>query len=489
MKNLIDYVKCLANITVKSIIRSNPQISGITNNSRNVEPSFIFSAIPGAKSDGHKYIPDAIAAGASLVIHSEELENYDDRLNYVMVSDSYFAYAKVSECYFDFPSKNFNLIGITGTNGKTTSAFLIRNILTENASRCGLISTVQYSFGDTLLDASRTTPEAYELQSLFNEMKNNKCDNVVMEVSSHGLDQHRPGTARFATAVFSNLTGDHLDYHKNMENYFQAKRKLFAEYLSENGSAVINIDDPYGKKLADEFVGCNLITYGKSSDALCYIKINSISSTGMEIDFTLDGKPLPVKTNLTGEHNASNIASAISAAYALGVEPGKIRAALEKRIAVPGRLEQFVSRDGTVFYVDYAHTDDALFRVLSAMRNLCKGKLIVLFGCGGDRDRTKRPRMGTVASRFADAIILTNDNPRTEDPLLIIEEIKKGIPDASKTYSLPDRREAIAKAVSLAKPGDIVILAGKGHEAYQEFNGKTESFDDRAELQKALSLL
>ncbi|OGV48597.1 MAG: UDP-N-acetylmuramoyl-L-alanyl-D-glutamate--2,6-diaminopimelate ligase [Lentisphaerae bacterium GWF2_44_16] len=489
MKNLLEYEKCLSHLTVKGIIRGNPPISGITNNSRNVKPSFIFCAIPGAKSNGHKYIPEAIASGASLIIHSEELEKYEENTSYIMVSDPYFAYAIVSECYFDFPSKDFNLIGITGTNGKTTTAFLIRNILTENASRCGLISTVQYSFGDTLIDASRTTPEAYELQGLFHDMKNNRCDHVVMEVSSHGLDQHRPGTARFAAAVFSNLTGDHLDYHKNMENYFQAKRKLFSEYLSGNGSAIINIDDPYGKRLADEFAGRNLISYGKDENALCSIKINDISSTGMEIDFILAGKTLSVKTNLTGEHNASNMAAAISSAYALGAGPEKIKTAMEKNLSVPGRLEQFISPAGTVFYVDYAHTDDALLRVLSTLRNLCKGRLIALFGCGGDRDRTKRPRMGSVASKFADAIILTNDNPRTEDPLLIIEEIKKGIPDTSETYSLPDRREAIAKAVSMAKPSDIVLLAGKGHEAYQEFNGRTESFDDRAELQKALARL
>lgn len=487
MKHLNDYISNLGPLLVSKSLSGNPPIEGVGNDSRKIRNNHIFIAIHGAKSDGHKFIDTAIKAGACAIIHSSDLEKYQDGISYINVTNSYHAYAKTVEVFFDFPARAFNLTGITGTNGKTTTAFIIRQILNEHKHKCGLISTVHYSFGDTLLEADRTTPEPYELQELFAGMKAGSCTDAVMETSSHGLDQNRTGSAEFQAAVFTNLTGDHLDYHKTMDNYFEAKKLLFTKHLAADGKAIINIDDDYGKILVLSIPKEKLITFGFDEKVDCHTKIISATPKITVFELSFQGKTFEIPTNLIGAYNISNIAGAFCASVSLGITPEQAVESLRKNLAVPGRLEKFISPDGAAIFVDYAHTDDALFRVLSSLRKLNPRRIITVFGCGGDRDKTKRPRMGKTAAALSDSIIITNDNPRTEDPLEIISEIKTAIPHDFPCDIQTDRSMAIQKAIAMASDGDIVLIAGKGHENYQIFSDRTEHFDDREEVLKAIS--
>lgn len=487
MNTLSEYIKNLGPLILDNSLKGNPVIEGVSNNSLRVKKNYLFIAIPGSKSDGHKFIDNAIKAGACAIIHSKDLQNHQTGISYIKVSNSYHAYAKAVENFFDFPAKSFRLTGITGTNGKTTTAFIIRQILNEHNHKCGLISTVQYSFGDTLVEADRTTPEPFELQELFAGMRKSSCTDVVMETSSHGLDQNRTGSAEFQVAAFTNLTGDHLDYHKTMDNYFDAKKILFTKHLAPTGKAVINIDDDYGKMLVNSLPQENVISFGFDEAADCRAKLilETPKETIFELAFT--GRAFRMKTNLIGAHNISNISGAFCAASALGITPEQAEESIQGRLAVPGRLEKFIAPNGAVIFVDYAHTDDALFRVLIGLKKLNPRKIITVFGCGGDRDKTKRPRMGKTAASLSDFIIITTDNPRSEDPLAIIDEIKTGIPSGFPCEAQPDRALAIKAAIGQSSDGDIILIAGKGHENYQVFNDRTEHFDDREEVMKAIS--
>lgn len=486
MKTLQEYINCLKPFILESsAVKSSIKISGVTNDSRKVSPGFLFVAIKGAASDGHDFIGNAIDKGASVIVYSQDIKERRSGISYIKVSDSYAAYAFACECLFDFPARSFDLAGITGTNGKTTTAYILKAMLEKSIFKCGLISTVEYSTGGDIIEGSRTTPEAWELQALFAKMKSNSCRNVVMEVSSHGLDQHRTATARFKAAVFTNLTGDHLDYHKDMETYFNAKKRLFAELMHNDGKAIINIDDPYSKKLLELLPPEKVITLGTTPYSDCRISPSTASADGTACSISFRRKMIYFKSNLIGIHNMYNLTSAFLAALSLGVPEAKAVESLSAEYHVPGRLEKYKSPEGAFFFVDYAHTDDALTNVLNALKKLATQKIITVFGCGGDRDKTKRPRMGLAAAKLSNHLIVTSDNPRTEDPLAIIRDISKGIPSGTSFEIIPDRAEAIKKAVAMAKKDDLVLLAGKGHENYQEINGHHFDFSDSEELRKA----
>ncbi|MBS1372123.1 MAG: UDP-N-acetylmuramoyl-L-alanyl-D-glutamate--2,6-diaminopimelate ligase [Lentisphaeria bacterium] len=463
----------------------------VVNDSRKVLPGDIFVAIPGTVSDGHNYIDAAIRARAQVVIHQHPLSHYAPTTTYLMVTNTRLAYARCCREFCGCPDKRLPLFGVTGTNGKTTTVYLIEHLLREGGRSCGLVSTVETRDGKVARPADRTTPEAGVLFPLLAEMRRNRMAAAAMELSSHALDQGRVAGARFRVAIFTNLTGDHLDYHRDMEHYYQAKRRLFTEQLSSKGAAVINVDDPYGVRLAEELSeSAKVITFGSAgSDAKWRITNVELSADGVK--FRLEGRSaaFDVASNLIGDHNIHNLAGAILAVREYGLKPEEIDRALAVPIRVPGRLERIDSRMGFSIYVDYAHTDDALSHVLDILRRIASKRLIAVFGAGGDRDRSKRPRMGRAAAETADAVILTSDNPRGEEPMSIIREIASGIPEGVAYEAEPDRNRAIRRALTLAEPGDIVLVAGKGHESYQEICGVRHPFDDRKVVKTVLAEL
>ncbi len=488
MKMLSGYIQIISDLIVGLCGDTELQINNVTNNSRKVSFGDIFVAIKGACFDGHNYIDNAIESGASVIVHTSDISKVTG-VTYILVSDIYRAYALLVECYFSFPSQNFDLAGITGTNGKTTTAFLLSMILKRAGRKTGLVSTVEYSTGGRVEVASRTTPEAYGLQQLFSEMADENCENVVMEVSSHGLDQHRTGNSLFKVGIFTNLTGDHLDYHGTMESYFEAKQRLFLDILEDDGVAVINADDKYGKQLID-IIGESAFSFGRGPECHCQIVSFESCVRGVTIHLNLDGHDLTLYSSLIGEYNVYNIAGAVSAAYALGLSAESIAGvfAPSSKHQVPGRLESFIGGNGVSVFVDYAHTDDALSNVSMTLKKLTDKKLTVVFGCGGDRDKTKRARMGKVAADIADLVVVTSDNPRTEKPECIINDICSGLPENYEFESIEDREQAIIYAINNASAGDTVLVAGKGHETYQEINGVHYDFDDREIVRKVLEL-
>lgn len=509
---LSDYIQHLGDLVTEVSNLKNFEVSDVSNNSLKITSGSIFAAIKGSENDGHKYISDAVSKGAKAVIHTDGIAEKLDNIIYIRVEDSYFAYALLCEKYFDEPAKKLKMLGVTGTNGKTTSAYLLRSVLQTIGKKVGLVSTVEYSFGDTVISADRTTPEAYELQKLFYGMAENECEYCVMEVSSHALDQRRTGSARFDRVIFTNLSGDHLDYHKNMENYFLAKERLFSEYLKKDGKAVVNIDDVYGKRLAET---CGATTFGVNQDSK-YRIIHSSDLFERCLDgISFNGNSIKFSPHLLGLFNAYNVAGVFALCSELGLDKKMITGALSERICVPGRLERVYGKENVLYFVDYAHTDDALKRVLTALRELKPRRLISVFGCGGNRDKTKRPRMGKVSAELADFTIITSDNPRREIPADIIKDILAGISitgvppvrgrltpsedtfhihgqDARDTKNcfkaVEDRREAIFEAVRMAEEKDIVLIAGKGHEDYQEIMGVKYPFSDKIILTEAIRL-
>ncbi len=446
-----------------------PALVGVTNDSRAVAPGFAFVAIPGANCDGHDYIEQAIGRGAVLIVHTRSLTL--SGVCAIRVSDAYFAYALLCEYFYGFPARRLRLHCVTGTNGKTTSAFLLRRIFESAGHPCGLISTIKYAFGTREREAARTTPAAGELQSLFREMVDGGCSDAVMEASSHGLSQHRFGGVRFQTALFTNLTQDHLDYHLTMENYYQAKKLLFTDYQPTH--KIINCDDPYGKRLAEEVGGA--VMFGQSENA--DFRISDIELRADGSVFRLNGQSF--HTGLPGEHNIYNLTGVLVAAALNGLDMAGAAVAVDG-VHVDGRLEHIDIR-GIHCYVDYAHTPDALEQVLSLLKKIAPRRIITVFGCGGNRDRAKRPLMGQAVARKSDLVIVTSDNPRNENPEAIIDDILKGCPSAIVE---PDRRRAIIRALELARPDDVVLIAGKGHENYQEINGEKHDFSDMVELRR-----
>ncbi len=474
-------------------------ITGICYDSRKVQPGAAFFALRGALADGHDFVATAIEKGARAVFVEQDV-SLPDEVAGVLVKDTRKAMALAAISFYGNPVADMTLIGVTGTNGKTTVCYQLEAIFQAAGRKPAVLGTVNYRFGEKTYPAPNTTPESADLIRILAEFRDSGADTVIMEVSSHGLDQHRIDGLFFDVGVFTNLSSEHLDYHGDMESYFGVKKRFFSEFLKEEtGMAVVNIDDPYGQRLARKLkrVWC----CSRSPEADIYLGEVKTAFTGSDCFIYGPRGELHLTSSMFGSFNISNLMVTAAAAMAAGIELPLIEQGLAGAPQVPGRLEPVENNCGAFILVDYAHTADALKNVLSALKELRPPRLITLFGCGGDRDRGKRPEMGAIAARLADIVILTSDNPRGEDPGAILEEIRAGI----KPFSIPeisradgamvgkkgyttivDRREAIRYAVSLLVPGDVLLVAGKGHEDYQIIGDRRVTFKDRDEIILAL---
>lgn len=463
------------------------RVESLCYDSRQCRPGALFFALRGAKEDGSKFVAQAAQQGAVAIVSDAALSAC--AIPFIQVPNARVAMAEMAAAFYGRPADSLKVMGVTGTNGKTTTAFLVKHILDADQRRCGLIGTVKYCVGDREIDAPRTTPESVDLQELLAEMIGAGSKAVAMEVSSHALVQHRAKGIGFDAAVFTNLTQDHLDFHKTMEKYFEAKAILFEGLTKQKkkGRAIINIDDRYGRFLVERFEKqVQVVTYGLGVAANFRATNVRFDATGSTFQLTAKGRQYLVRLPLIGSFNIYNALGALAAAHAMGMELRAAVAAIAKAPQVPGRLERVNAKRNFQVFVDYAHTDDALRNVLRTLRDLNPRNLITVFGCGGDRDRAKRPLMAAAAEEFSDWCILTSDNPRSEDPLKILADIRKGL-RGKRFEEIPDRAEAINRAVQLAGDGDIVLLAGKGHENYQEFSeGKRIPFDDVAVARRAI---
>jgi UDP-N-acetylmuramoyl-L-alanyl-D-glutamate--2,6-diaminopimelate ligase len=464
------------------------EVESIAYDSRRVQSDTLFVAIRGEKSDGHQFVDQAIEQGASVI--AAEREIVSPRATCLVVDDSRGALADLSAAFYGMPARKLKMAAVTGTNGKTTTTFLIKHICEKAGVRCGLLGTVQYEIGDRILPAIRTTPEALDIQELLAQIVNAGGRAAAMEVSSHALAQERTRGIEWDVAVFTNLTQDHLDFHGTMENYFEAKAKLFLQLPSQSkkkrASAVINIDDRYGEKLLDRIAGKSpVITYGLGLHADFRASNYRTEFAGTSYQLDARGRSYLVRVPLIGRFNVANSMAALAAATALGVNLRDGVLSLARAPQVPGRLELVPAKRQFQIFVDYAHTDDALRNVLKTLRELRPRKLIVVFGCGGDRDRKKRPLMARVADELADHAIITSDNPRKENPDAIINEVEKGF-RSTHYEKIADRTEAIRHAAAMAQARDLVLIAGKGHEKYQEFADHTIPFDDIQVARRAL---
>lgn len=463
------------------------EVTGVCEDSRVVQPGNLFVARPGTKADGSRFLADAASRGA--VASITQSKSAQVKLPQIVAPDPNSAASILANAFHGMPSKSVRMLGVTGTNGKTTTTYLVRHILSKINIRAGMIGTVEIDDGRTRREASMTTPAATDIAALLGSMRDKGCRACAMEVSSHALDQGRVAGVTFAGAAFTNLTGDHLDYHKTMENYADAKAKLFAS-LTETAVAVVNAEDKASDRMVRDCSG-RIIRFGFSKVADYRARDVAITSGGSNfILHTPDGRA-EVKMGLIGRHNIENaLAAAALAGEVFGLSVHQIAMGLRDAAGAPGRLQAVRVGQPFAVLVDYAHTDDALENVLSALRPLTRGKLRVLFGCGGDRDRTKRPRMARTAERLADAIYVTSDNPRTEDPQSILDEVARGLSDVGRAKALVevDRREAIHRILDDASEGDVVLIAGKGHENYQIIGTEKRHFDDVEEAASALKV-
>lgn len=480
-------------------------ITAISYDSRAVERSGVktsgalFAAIPGEHVDGTSFIKDAVKRGAVSILTERPDEVV--AVPQIVVKDVREALSRLSSILYGEPSKKLYLTGVTGTNGKTTTTYLIESIFKEAALSPGVVGTVNYRHSGKTFEAPHTTPQAPDLQRLLNEMRSSGVTHVVMEVSSHSLVQKRVSSCSFSAAVFTNLTPEHLDYHRTMDAYFRAKAILFERLLKKDGSAVVNVDDEWGRKLLP--LSPSTLTYSLGNGADIRPERFRLLEGGIEAAIATPSGRVSISSNLAGEYNLQNILASIGAGVVASLSAGDIERGVNALKSVPGRLEKIESNGAKRLraYVDYAHTGDALLRALTAVNGISTGRIITVFGCGGNRDRTKRPVMGEIASRFSAVTIVTSDNPRDEDPLSIIEEIETGMKgvskverrrfsppgEAGKCYMvIPERGEAIRKAVEIASDGDTIFVAGKGHENYQIVKGVKTHFDDVEVLREAI---
>src|SRR6266487_81453 len=463
-------------------------VESIAYDSRRVQKNGLFVAMRGESRDGHEFIGQAIEKGASVIV--AEREEKHSRATCLVVENARNALADLSATFYGLPAQRLKLAAVTGTNGKTTTSFLIKHICEKAGLRCGLIGTVRYEIGERVLPASRTTPESLDLQELLAQIVNAGCRAAAMEVSSHALAQDRTRGLEWNVAVFTNLTQDHLDFHGTMENYFDAKVKLFTGLVNQKRKrkpvAIVNIDDRYGQRLLDKInKRVAVVTYGMGTRADFRASNYRAEFGGTSYQLDAHGKSYLVRLPLIGRFNVTNSVAALAAANALGINLRNAVFSLAKSPQVPGRLEMVPARRQFQVFVDYAHTPDALGNVLKTLRELEPERLIAVFGCGGDRDRQKRPLMAEMADRLADYSIITSDNPRKEDPGAIISEVEKGF-RSNRYEKIVDRTQAIDRAVALARPRDIVLIAGKGHENYQEFGDYTIPFDDIQVARRAI---
>ncbi|MGW8312247.1 MAG: UDP-N-acetylmuramoyl-L-alanyl-D-glutamate--2,6-diaminopimelate ligase [Desulfuromonadales bacterium] len=474
-------------------------VTGLHYDSRQIRPGDAFFALRGVVSDGHNFIPGAIASGAVAVV-SEELSDPVDPVTTVLVKNSRRTLALAAAEFYGNPTRDMHVVGVTGTNGKTTVTYLLEAIMERAGLSPAVVGTVNYRYGAELRQAPHTTPEALDLMKQVSEFKNSGARSLVMEVSSHALDQYRADGVHFRVGVFTNLTPEHLDYHLDMERYFSSKYHLFKELLPrDHGRAVINVDDAYGLRLAAMLHAP--LTCGRKQGCDIHPESLDVSLHGIHGRVGTPLGPVDVSSALLGDYNVENLLCAIGAAVALDLPLKTISEGLADAKGVPGRLEQIENERGAVILVDYAHTGDALRRVIDAMQALAPKRLLTVFGCGGDRDRSKRPIMAEVAASGSDIAIATSDNPRTEDPERILNDVRSGL---AKVHArewnqseaaagegrgyvvIPERRQAIEFAVSLLRPGDLLLVAGKGHEDYQILGTTRIHFDDREELRRAL---
>ncbi len=488
--NLIDSVRVL--VADESLLASVPRdrvVSGVACDSRRVAAGSIFVALRGLTADGVAFAEQAVLRGAQVVV-AETPRPDNVRAPWLVVRDARLALALLADRFYDHPSGKMPVVGVTGTNGKTTTAYLLCAILDAADLKAGMLGTVAYRVGGEDREASRTTPEAPDVQQLLSEMLAHGCRSAVMEVSSHALSLKRVDGMRFAAAVFSNLTRDHLDFHEDMEAYFAAKRRLF-ELLPPGAPGVINLDDPRGTALVE--ICERPVTYAITAAA--DVKAGPVEMTlaGLRFEIATPNGAVQIRSRLVGKPNVYNILAATATALALKVPLAAIARGIERLAGVPGRFEVVSSiADDVTVVVDYAHTDDALRNLLETARPLAAKRLITVFGCGGDRDRSKRPLMGMVAARLSDVVVITSDNPRSEDPRRIIEEIERGLPAGSQSLRAPsvvsvvDRAEAIERAIAMANSGDVLLIAGKGHEKYQQIGDRVLPFDDGAAARVAL---
>jgi UDP-N-acetylmuramoyl-L-alanyl-D-glutamate--2,6-diaminopimelate ligase len=464
------------------------EVRGLAYDSRYAEAGALFIALKGLKTTGVNFAEEAIARG-SVAIVAEQPPALQADVPWIEVTDARAAMAGLAAEFYGHPSRSMDIVGITGTNGKTTTAYLLRSVFEAAGKKCGLLGTVTYSIGDEELPAARTTPEAPDVQKMFRRMVESGCTACAMEVSSHALALRRVDETRFAAGVFTNLTRDHLDYHGNMETYFSAKRRLF-EMLPSEAPGIVNLDDPRGESLRRTVR--QPVTYALNKTADVTAGPLSLTFSGLEFEVRTPKGAVHVKSRLVGRPNVSNILATVATATALDLPIAAIERGLASLTGVPGRFELVsTSADDVTVVIDYAHTDDALKNLLETARPLAPRQVITVFGCGGDRDRTKRPLMGAVAARLSDVVVITSDNPRTEDPARIMEEIKRGVGppsnrDAASVVAIVDRTEAIQFAISKAQPGDLVLLAGKGHEKSQSIGGRELPFDEAQIAREAL---
>lgn len=463
------------------------EVSGIEIDSRKVTPGVVFAAIRGEKSDGHAFIEKAIELGAKAIVCEEMPGEKKERVTYLQVGNTHEAVAYMAHNFYDEPSLKVKLVGVTGTNGKTTIATLLFKLFTKLGYKCGLISTVQNQIADEVIPATHTTPDAVSLNALLNRMVEEGCSHVFMESSSHAIHQHRITGLQFTGALFSNITHDHLDYHKTFDEYIRVKKKFFDD-LPASAFAISNKDDKRGEVMLQN-TNAKKYYYSLKTVADFKGKILDNALTGLQMLVN----DIEVHFRLIGEFNAYNLLAVYGAAVCLGEDKNEVLTVLSLLTGAEGRFEYIMSKQMIIGIVDYAHTPDALENVLITIKKLRKGheQIITVVGCGGDRDKTKRPVMAKEASALSDRVILTSDNPRTEDPYEILKDMEQGLDSAGKrkTITIADRREAIKTAVSLAKAEDIVLIAGKGHEKYQEINGVRNHFDDKEVLQEMFDLL
>ena len=467
-------------------------IAGITCDSRRVREGMIFVAVKGQQLDGHDYILNAIERGAAAIICEQNGIGFKHATK-IKVPDAREAMAIAATTYYENPSAKLRMIGVTGTNGKTTVAFMVKHLLETSGIKAGLIGTIRYEVGDRIFPAQRTTPDSLEIQKMLAGMVRAGCEACVMEVSSHALEQKRVHGIEFDVTIFTNLTRDHLDYHGSEENYYQAKRRLFtpASRSGKRSCAIINIDDPFGRRLTQESSVEVQLTYGLSDEAKFRATHLRLGRDCTEMVVETPEFHFPCRLPLLGRHNVCNALAAAGAASVLEVGPAALRAALNTMEPVPGRLERVSAGQPFGVFVDYAHTDDALRNVLTTVREFTPGRLLLLFGCGGSRDSGKRARMGKVAAELADFTFVTNDNPRKEAPEKIAAQIEEGFrsvrSDGERTEL--DRQRAIGEIIRMARPEDNVLIAGKGHETYQEFEDTLVPFDDRVYARETLETL
>ncbi|MDA0322915.1 MAG: UDP-N-acetylmuramoyl-L-alanyl-D-glutamate--2,6-diaminopimelate ligase [Verrucomicrobia bacterium] len=464
------------------------QIEGVESDSRLVREGFLYVAIPGRQHESNAFVHDAVERGATAIVTERPMSGLRE-VAVIQVADSRAALASLVARFFGYPAEAMTLLGVTGTNGKTTTTHLIAQVLEAAGLKTGLIGTIQYRIGRRTISATRTTPEPVELYRLLSEMRDTGCENVVMEVSSHAIDQKRIAGLPFKVAAFTNLSRDHLDYHETTESYFETKARFIRSVAERaDSSVVLNTDDARIRSLAAGGLPLgSCIRYGLGPDTDVRAEEIQSSAEGSRCRVHTPWGSQDLSVPLPGDFNLSNALAALACCVLAGIPLDSVLAVLDRATTVPGRMEEVSTERGFRVIVDYAHTDDALSNVLRTLKQLEHNRLILVFGCGGDRDPSKRPVMGGVASELADHSIITSDNPRGEDPAAIIEQIQTGFSETSAFESVEDRRTAIARAIGMAERGDIVLVAGKGHENFQDFGTRVAPFDDRAIAREILA--